>query len=201
MTESDYEVSIDPHNLDSFGAAEAYIGEVKELTGLDFEAMWIGRKAAVPDPEIVVRMAEAVVATLVAAGLAKKVTDKLVEKLAADVGEEVSRFYHFLRATILTYVRHARPRNRPVTYAFVLPGQPMIEFVARSNDVEGVSARFGQSVEEEDAAVCKADLAGPGPLAAPDRPACEIVWWGARKGRCRMIGASPGFDRSMSATE
>jgi hypothetical protein len=69
-----------------------------------------------------------------------------------------------------------------------------------------VLGKLGHLVQEQHAAVCRADTSPPQVWVSPRRrhvtpptsPACEIVWCGARNGRLRISGVPEG---SMSATE
>ncbi len=71
------------------------------------------------------------------------------------VAEDAAKFYSFIRSVIFAAAKYARPKGRPVTYIFTAPGDPAIEFVARStNPNEVVNAVL---LEKLEAALSNAD--------------------------------------------
>jgi hypothetical protein len=129
-----YEVSVDAINFDSFESQDAFFSEVKSPTDVDFTHGEFGRKAAIPDPEIIIKLAQTIVAYLLVTDAVKKIADKVLDKVGDAIADDVVKFYEFTKATIVKYAKYVRPRGRPITYIFVVPRQPQIEFVARTSD-------------------------------------------------------------------
>lgn len=126
----EYAVSFDSVNFESKEAVHSFIQEVKEQSGTEFEAGMHGRKSVIPDPEFIIQLSQVIAGYL----LAKKLIDKVGDKVAELVAEDVAKFYSFTRSVISTAAKYARPKGRPVTYIFIAPGDPYIEFIARSTD-------------------------------------------------------------------
>ena len=90
--------------------------------------------------------------------IANKVVEKAGDKVTDLALQEISKFYSLARTVILNAVKYAIPKNRPHTYIFQLPGNPIIEFVVRSSDPNIILASI--AVEKLEPALDKAmDLA------------------------------------------
>lgn len=135
-----YEVSVDSANFDTYESKDAFFDEVRSATNIEFTHRAFGRKAAIPDPEIVIKLAEAVIAYLLAKDVVKKVADKVLDKIGDAIADDVAKFYEFTKTLIVKYAQYVRPRGRPVTYLFVITRQPRIEFVARTSNPDLVLA-------------------------------------------------------------
>lgn len=125
-----YELSYDPVNFDSRAESKSFINQVKAEAGVEFIEKEFGRKSAIPDAELVIKVAETIVAYLVAKKVLDKVSDKIID-LAMD---DVTQFYSFVKSITASAAQYIRPENRPITYVFVVSKDPSIEFVARSSD-------------------------------------------------------------------
>jgi hypothetical protein len=130
----EFAVSFDGINFESKEAMRSFIQEIEEQSGTDFEAGMHGRKSLIPDPEFIVQLSKVITGYL----LTKKVIDKVGDKVAELIAEDVAKFYSFARSVIITAAKYARPKGRPITYIFVAPGNPSIEFIARSTDPDVV---------------------------------------------------------------
>jgi hypothetical protein len=121
----------------NFGSEEklnAFVQEIKSTTDTTFEEAEFFRKSVIPDPEIIIRLSKLLVQYLIAKNILDKAGDKIIE-----LGlQEITKFYSFVRSSVITALKYAIPKNRPITYIFELPGRPFIEFVARSNDSNAV---------------------------------------------------------------
>jgi hypothetical protein len=133
-----YEISIDPVNFENFDDTKRLITEIQSDTGTEFSVSEFGRKSAIPDPEIVIKISEIIVGYLLAKDVVKKVAEKVVEKLGDAFADDIVKFYSLLKSTVLKFVRYARPTGRPITYIFIVPTTPEIEFVARTTDPNSV---------------------------------------------------------------
>jgi hypothetical protein len=146
----EYAVSFDFVNFESKEAVRSFIQEVEEQSGTEFEAGMHGRKSLIPDPEFIIQLSKVIAGYL----LAKKVIDKVGDKVAELIAEDVAKFYSFARSVIFTAAKYSRPKGRPITYIFVAPGDPYIEFVARSTNPDLVTDAV--LLEKLEAALSKA---------------------------------------------
>lgn len=153
-----YEISLDVVNFDSFAAAKTFIEEVKGLTKTDFTDSGFGRKAAVPDPEIIIKLAETIAAYLIARDVVNKLADRILDEVGNAIADDAAAFYAFAKTIIGRYARYARPRGRPITYVFVVAKQPRIEFIARTNDPDFVLSAI--MIEKLKAAISKTEHLG-----------------------------------------
>lgn len=129
-----YAIAVDVVNFQSKAATKRLVTEITKGTDVDFQVHYFGRKSAIPDPEVIIKMAEALVAFFAA----KKFIDKAGDKVIEVTLDEATRFYSFLKASIANTAKLIKPKNRPVTYVIVAPGEPVIEFVARTNNPDTV---------------------------------------------------------------
>ena len=89
------------------------------------------RKSLVPDPILFVTLSVGFASLLTA-----KTLYKTADKIADDVSSDLFRLYSMLKAAAIVLARFSIPRLRPVTYVMILPGNPTIEFVVRTRDVD-----------------------------------------------------------------
>lgn len=126
-------VGFDPRNLEP-GAGTAIIEDIANEAGVEIDAVQFSRKAILPDPEFVLYIAAALAPAIVAANIGSKMVEKAVERLADVVADDVAEFYKVARGLVLRSVKSALPINRPITYAIIVPGTPVLEFVIQSRD-------------------------------------------------------------------
>jgi hypothetical protein len=88
------------------------------------------RKAILLDPELVFTLGELAAAAFVS----RKLFDKISERVGDHIAEDAAKVYDLLRAAILKFPQYVNPRSRPQVYVIQLPGDPLIEFVARTAD-------------------------------------------------------------------
>jgi hypothetical protein len=106
----------------------------RKASDVDFTDSTFGRKSAIPDPEFIIKIAETIGTYLVA----KKVVDKAGDKVVDLVMEDVAKFYSFVKAITGSAIKYTLPKNRPITYIFVVSYAPVIEFIVRSNNPNSV---------------------------------------------------------------
>ena len=134
----EYEISIDPVNFENYDIAKQLITEIQSETGIEISSSEFGRKSAIPDLEIIIKISEVIVGYLLAKDVVKKFAEKVVEKLGDAFADDIVKFYTLLKSTIVKFAQFARPAGRPITYIFVVPTTPEIEFVARTTDPNSV---------------------------------------------------------------
>lgn len=119
-------------NFDSEENIKSFIEDIRNQSDLEFSAHEFGRKSYIPDPEFLIGIAKAVGAYLIVKNVLNKTGDKVLE-LAS---EDIAKFYIFVKSFISSAVKYARPKNRPITYVFVIRDKPTVEFIARSTNAD-----------------------------------------------------------------
>lgn len=119
-------------NFQSRTEQQEFAAKVKNESQIDFVEQELIRKSAIPDPECIITLG----LTLSAVWCSAPVAKKLAETIADIASDELRNLYSFIRATVVHYSSYALPRNRPRTYVIVIPGTPIVELFARSNDPE-----------------------------------------------------------------
>jgi hypothetical protein len=117
-------IGYDRANFVSQAALDHFLADLRSCTQVPFEHEESVRWSLIPDPLLIFTFGQAVCAYL----LGRKVTDKLAD----EIGSDLASFYTLVKTTLRTYAAYARPRSRPKTYVFRIPGHPHVEFVARS---------------------------------------------------------------------
>jgi hypothetical protein len=125
-------LSYDRINFDSEENIKSFIEDIRNHSKLEFSANEFGRKSYILDPEFLIRIAKAVGTYLIAKNVLNKTGDKVLE-LAS---EDIAKSYIFLKSVISSAVKYARPKNRPITYVFVIRDKPAVEFIARSTNAD-----------------------------------------------------------------
>jgi hypothetical protein len=123
-----FEISYDPVNFSSREDADNFFTELKLESEISFTTKTFFRKSLIPDPEIVFKIPTAIITFL----LARKLIDKIGDTVINEITKDIEGFYVLVKATISRTVRQIRPENRPITYVFVLLGDPSFEFIAQT---------------------------------------------------------------------
>ena len=120
------------YDLRSFASEElraAFLAQLP-LTS-DFTIQPQVRKSLTPELSLFITLG-ASFATLLAA----KTLYKAADKIAEDVSTDLARLYSVLRAAAIGLARFSIRGRRRVTYVFTVPGDPTIEFVARTDSAD-----------------------------------------------------------------
>src|SRR6266545_2345053 len=142
------ELSVDPNSLPAGTSPEAFFQIVAAEHGVaPFVPGTHFRKSMVPDPELAITIGK----LFVAGFLGKKLIDKVVERVGEVASEDAVKLYRLVRTAIITFARY--PWNRPVCYILQLPGDPFIEFVAKTSSPQRfldalAPAQCGAAVEQ-----------------------------------------------------
>ena len=115
-------------NFESKKEYESFVNDIKNVG--DFEEKHIGRKALIPDPEIIITLTHGLIAYIVSKKIIDKATDKIIDSMVNDI----SKLYDVIKCEIVSAAKHVIPKNRPITYIFEAPGEVGVEFLARTND-------------------------------------------------------------------
>lgn len=143
--DENYSIGVDWNNFEPKSEYEKYFEDIRKDTDVDFSSGLFGRKSYIPDPEIIIGIAKIIGTYLVA----KKVFGKIEDKVGDIAAEEIEKFYQFIKSAIINGVKYLKPSNRPITYFFVLSKEPLIEFVAKTNDADKlISALTIENIEE-----------------------------------------------------
>ncbi len=125
---SSIEISFDLVNFKSNDDIKNFQDEVpKELS---FNPRIIVRKSYIPDPQLIINLSESAIQLLIAQKLFKTVGKKITD----DVSNDIANLYSILRTMAIKYAKRCIPRNRPVTYIFVISETPVIEFVVKTEN-------------------------------------------------------------------
>lgn len=117
-------------NFQSRTEQQEFLAEVKRESQINFGEKELIQKSVIPDPQCIITLGLALSAAWYSAPVAKKIAETIGD-IASD---ELRNLYSFIRATVVRFSSYALPRNRPRTYVVVIPGTPIIELLARSND-------------------------------------------------------------------
>ncbi len=130
----------DPVNFTSFKRYEDFLDDVRTASPISFEHGEIGRKAHIPDPEVIITIGKGVLAYLAAKGMIDKFGSKIADKLSDKVSEDIVDFYIWVKSVAVKAADYIVPKNRPITYVFSFPIQPHTELIARTSDPDEVAA-------------------------------------------------------------
>lgn len=143
QTTDEIEIHYDMVNFESKQKLNQFIQDLKSVA--DFKERTIARKAFIPDPQLIITFTSGIIAYLTGQKVVEKVADKLIDPVLDDV----AKLYPLIKSAISGMLRYAIPKNRPITYVFLAPGQPTIEFVARTNNPDLVmSAVLQENIKE-----------------------------------------------------
>ncbi len=127
-------VNYDPVNFEIEGGQEdGFLREVAESGNC--KTRHLIRKSLLPDPELVIILGKAFVSIVfIRATLetAKKTADKLSDKIS----EDLAAAYTLIKSAMVSAAKRMIPKERPITYVFDLNGQPSVELVARTRNVD-----------------------------------------------------------------
>ncbi|MHC1757933.1 MAG: hypothetical protein AB9917_00165 [Negativicutes bacterium] len=107
------------HDFDSFFA------EIKEVGDIDQES--IMRKSLIPDPEMIITLANSIIAYIAGTSL--------LDKTAERVADDIATSYEIIKKAIISMAKYCIPPNRPITYIYEIPGEIGIELLVRTNIV------------------------------------------------------------------
>lgn len=125
-------ISIDSVNFSSRDEREEFLHFLRQSSAEPFETIASLRQSYIPDPELVITVAEIAAAGIVGKRLVETAARVLEEKLRQDL----ATLYDLVKAAILGFAARAIPKNRPITYVLALPGKPCIELVAVTRSAE-----------------------------------------------------------------
>ena len=124
------EVSFDLVNFESKEDVSNFLKELRQVT--DFREQNLFRKSWIPDPELVFTLSKSLVAYL----FGKKVIEKAGDKIIEQVVDDLSQLYSFVKTAAKGMAKYAIPKNSPITYIFNIPGDMILELVARTTDAD-----------------------------------------------------------------
>ena len=119
---NDLKISVDYANFESEDDYKKFRDEIKEVG--EFEEGVIGRKSFIPDPEMIIAISKFVLATTVG----KKVLEKLTDTILDDT---IPKVYEGIKRAVFTMAKYSIPKNRPITYVFLVSGIFNVQLVIR----------------------------------------------------------------------
>jgi hypothetical protein len=126
---TDLKISVDFANFESQDDYKKFRDEIKQVG--NFEEGVIGRKSAIPDPEMIIAISQFVLATAVGKKILEKLTDKIIDTVLDDT---VPKAYEGIKRAVFSMAKYSIPKNRPITYVFLVSGIFNVQLVVRSND-------------------------------------------------------------------
>lgn len=128
------------YDINNFASQDDLDSFLQQFPRENFLPRRLVRKAAVPDPAIIIAFTGKVVAYLAT----WKLFQKTVERLSERVADDAVRVYDAITRGVLQFVKNAIPRNRPRLLLFVVPGDPLVEFA-----IKAPADRILESVDTE----------------------------------------------------
>jgi hypothetical protein len=122
---NDLKIYVDYANFESEDDYKKFRDEIKEVG--EFEEGVIGRKSFIPDPEMIIAISKFVIASTVG----KKVLEKLTDTILDDT---IPKAYEGIKRAVFTMAKYSIPKNRPITYVFLVSGIFNVQLVVKSND-------------------------------------------------------------------
>jgi hypothetical protein len=122
-------IYVDLANFSSEKEYEKFNNEIKEVG--EFKAEIIGRKSFIPDPEIIITILQYAMGSALGIKVIEKLSDKATEAVTEDVANKA---YGVIKKAVKSIANYAIPKNRPITYIFLIPGEINIELAVRTND-------------------------------------------------------------------
>ncbi|WP_107668896.1 hypothetical protein [Cyanothece sp. BG0011] len=129
-SESHFTLSYDLANFESLESAKNFINDIKNSSGVDFTDKLFSRRSAIPEPEFIINVIQTIGIFLIS----HKVIDKAGDKIIDSIMDDVPKFYALVKALVASGIKYAHPKNRPITYVFIVSDNPLIEFIVTSAD-------------------------------------------------------------------
>lgn len=146
-------ISIDPNNFNSAIEAKNFSESLKANPDFKPKINYHGRKAQIPDPEIIYQFAKAAILYQIVKPTAKKMGEKLADAIANKAEHQVKALAKFIEKSLKELFYRCVPKKRPVTIVFNLPGKPHIELLARTRDeklvLKGLRSKKLKTIREE----------------------------------------------------
>ncbi|OGX80036.1 hypothetical protein A6395_03685 [Exiguobacterium sp. SH31] len=125
---SSIQVSFDLNNFNSNEDLKIFQDEVPEE--VSFDSKIIVRKSFIPDPQLIINLSESAIQLLIA----QKLLTTVGKKITDDINNDIANLYSTLRTVAIKYAKLCIPKNRPITYIFVISKTPVIEFVIQTEN-------------------------------------------------------------------
>lgn len=137
------EFSYDLVNFESSDEMEKFSKTLEEDG--PFKQQLLIRKSFIPDPELIIKLTQHGISTLVA----YKVFETFGKRVKEDLNNDLINIYSKIRNAMINYAKCCIPRNKPVTYLLVLPGSPSQEFVIKTTELDvAIKAISAEKISE-----------------------------------------------------
>lgn len=142
-----FSISIDPNNFRTDEDYGRYIKRIREVSGDDLEIVEPLRKSADSIPEIIITLAP----YFLTYQLMKKVGDKSTDEVSSQIVEKGKEVFKTIEIALKEGFYRLIPSDRPVITIFEYPGNPHIQFVARTRDQQLILkalTKISQAIEQ-----------------------------------------------------
>lgn len=127
-------ISIDYTNFKSTEDAEKFSAFLKSQEELDLTIEHHGRKAEIPDPEIIFKFANTVLFYLLIKPTVKRIGEKIADEISEKAIIETKKLTNLIGKSLKEFFYICIPKTRPATIVFEFTGKPHIELIARTRD-------------------------------------------------------------------
>jgi hypothetical protein len=121
-------VRYDPINFLSQKERDFFLAECREEGPVEKKEMT--QKSIIPEPTLYITLTTVVLKCLAA----KKLLDKAVDKLLDPVFDDLSKIYPHVKKIVISYAQNIRSEQRVVNYIISAPGDPNVEFAAKTDN-------------------------------------------------------------------
>jgi hypothetical protein len=126
-------VSVDRNNFKNHQDYEKYLDSIKDIE-FEFETGIHIRKAAMPDPELVITFGVGSILYQLVKPLVTKIGEKIADEIVDGSIAKGKILMRFLTKAIKNAAYYYTPKDRPLFIVFELPGTPHVELIAKTRD-------------------------------------------------------------------
>lgn len=135
--------SVDKNNFRTFEDFENYSQDLRELSQEKINVDLRLRKAIIPHPELVIKIASAHILYQLLKPLVKHIGEKIADDVADYLYKvsksNIKQFQKYIFKTIRFTREKTIPKNKILTTIFEIPGEPYIELSAKTDNAELIS--------------------------------------------------------------
>lgn len=126
---SNLKISVDRINFNSDEDYTKFTQEINQVEKCEINNFI--RKSILPDPEMLITLTTA----FLGSSLVTKIGDKLIDKLIDNVIDNTApKAYQTIKQAIFSMNKYYVPKNTPITYIFLIPGDFEIELIVKTNE-------------------------------------------------------------------
>ncbi len=141
-------VSVDKNNFSCYNDLEQYSTSLKKLFNNEISLDLHTRKAFIPHPELIIKIAATSVMYTLIKPMVKRIGEKIADDFADDIykssKEKVKKFQTYVWKTIRLTKEKTIPKNKDLITIFEIPGEPYVELYAKTDDAELISKSLSE---------------------------------------------------------